>query len=216
MNRNPTDGGRLVPPRRARPLLAAASSVLVLVCGAVFTTAYLRAAHEQSVLALSQDVAQGSVVLSADLTVARVGISGALAPLPASAVGSVLGRRAAVALERGSLLVSGDLVSSGGPPSGQDVVGVALKVGQLPASGVSPGTLVDVVLTGPPGAPVTDASSLGASVVVSSALVVDEVPPSSGSDTTIVSVLVPDSSAATVAAASASGQCALIAVGATQ
>jgi Flp pilus assembly protein CpaB len=197
--------------------LLAGSLVLLTACTALFVSAYLRAGHQVEVLAVAKAVAQGAEITADDLRVARISIAGGLAPVPASAASSVIGRPAAVALLPGTLLTMAELSVAPKIAPGEAVVGVALKSGQLPAGGVFPGEQVDVVLTGPPGS--TDsgpsASGLSATVLASDILVtaVEAAPPSSSSGGTVVSLLAPRDEAGVIAGASASGQVALVVVG---
>ena len=211
---------------RRRPLFAVSSAMLVAVSVAVFTSLYLRAGHEVSVLAVSEHVEQGQALTGSDLSVERISLSPGVSAIPAASVGSIVGRRAAVTLEPGSLLVPGDLSRSSSVPAGYAVVGVALKSGQLPAAGVTAGETVDIVMTGTPGSPysgsATGASSQQGStpasgpgtILAPAALVSDVAFPSSssGSDAVVVSVVVPRALAPIIASASAAGEAALVVV----
>lgn len=234
--RDNVPGLRLDPPgHRRRPALAVGSLALVVACVAVFVSVYLRAGNERSVLALARAVPQGEVLRAADLTVARVSTTSAIATVSASESSIVIGRRAAVPLLPNTLLSANELMTSYSPPAGESVVGVAAKEGQLPASGVMPGESVDVVLTGLPGAPEsasvvtnpaadqqTAGGTTGASVAVSlpgTVLVADakvlevvQSPSPSGSSGVVVSLVTSTAAAPLVASAAAAGQVALIVV----
>ena len=211
---------------RRRPWLALGSAALIATCTAGFTSVYLRAGHQVGVLAVARPVAQGATITSDDVVVARLSFSAPLAPIGASDVDEVVGHAAAVALVPGTLLTRADLSTGSPPASGEAVVGVAAKPGQLPAGGVVPGETVDVVLTGSPGATdvvplsngTTDPNSGGATspgtMLLADAVVSDVAasPASSGSDTTVVSLVVPSAEAGAVASASAAGQAALVVV----
>ena len=66
-----------------------------------------------------------------------------------------------MALVPGTLLTVADLSNAAPLPTGAAIVGVALKVGSYPGSGLAPGDVVDVVLTGAAGSPVTAGLSSG-------------------------------------------------------
>lgn len=209
---------RLAPARsRRRPRLLAGSLVLLTACTGLFTSAYLRAGHQLEVLAVARAVPLGADLTADDLRVVRISIAGGLDPVPASAAASVIGHPASVPLVPGTLLTRSEMSSSPRIAPDDAIVGVALKAGQLPAGGVSPGEQVDVVLTGSPGSPDSSApsSSLSATVLASNILVtaVGTAPPSSGTDITVVSLLAPRAEAGVIADASASGQVALVIVG---
>jgi hypothetical protein len=222
-----TDGLRLEPARRRRrPLLAIGSLVLVAASVAGFTSAYQRAGHQVSVLAIAQPVSQGAVLSSSDLTVVRISVSSGLSVVPSSAAANVIGRRVSLPLAPGTLLATTELSAGSSPPPGQAIVGVALKPGQFPAEGVAPGDVVDIVMTGSPdssdtAAPVTyggQASSGPVSgpgtILAPDSLVTDVNEPSqsSGSETLIVSLLIPRAFAPIVANASAASQAAVVIV----
>jgi hypothetical protein len=148
-----TPGLRLDPVgHRRRPVLAVGSVALIVACLAVFVSAYTKAGSQVSVLALVRSVPQGQIVTGSDLTTVRVSASVGIATVPAADASAVVGRRAAELLQPETLLSMNELVSDFAPPHGQSIVGLALKEGQLPASGVAPGETVEVILTGLPGA----------------------------------------------------------------
>jgi hypothetical protein len=213
---------------RRRPTVAIASLALVTSCVAIFTGLYLHAGNRVAVLAVARDVPQGHVVTSDDLIVVSISLSAGLSPIPAGDLRRVVGHRAAVSLLPGTLLGVKDLAVGTGPARGNAVVGVATKVGQLPAGGVATGDTVDVILTGSPatlatgavaGVPATGSSAASGEVEVGgilapNATVTGVAAPSSASpDTIVVSVLVPSTLAPLVANASAAGQTALVLVG---
>jgi len=209
-------------------MVAIGSIALVTVCIAIFTSVYLHVGDRVAVLALQHDVQQGHAISRGDLAVVRIAFSGGIAPIAATDVNEVVGRRAAVSLLRGTLLSASELVSHLGPERGKAVVGVATKAGQLPAGGVAVGDTVDVILTGSPATLTGGASSGSAAASSSAAAVPLEVggvlasnatvtgvngPTSSSPDTIVISVLIPTEMAPLVASASAAGQAALVLVG---
>lgn len=215
---------RLAPSSRRRPALAVASLLLAVVCAALFATAYSKAGHQISVLAVARPISEGSVIVASDLTSVRASLSSGVNAVPESNAASVVGRTAAVDLVPGSLLVENDVTLMFEPPQGDALVGVALKPGLLPAQGLAPGEAVDIVLTGIPGAPDTATGSssvaetgtepsLAPGTVLSSDVVVKAVTLASDSSGAIdVSVLVPSTIAPLIANASAAGQAALVVV----
>jgi Flp pilus assembly protein CpaB len=151
------------------------------------------------------------------LVVVRISVSGGLAPIAASSAVEVIGRRAAVPLVRGALLTMAEIANATSIDPGDAIVGVAVKASQLPAGGVSPGSTVDVVLTGVPGTPDTNgaSSNLAATVLASGVLVTSVQFDASSSTvgTMVVSLLAPRPLAGIIASASAAGQVALVLVG---
>ncbi len=103
--------------------------------------------HRSAVLAVARDVPAGAQITQADLTAAAISAGGAVTTIPARQEPQVTGRVAAVDLPAGTLLVPADLTSAMVPGPGQQLVAVALKAGQLPASGLAPDDQVLVVAT---------------------------------------------------------------------
>lgn len=209
---------RLAPlPTRRRPVLAVLAVVLVAAGALGTTSAIAQASHRRALIVLAADVPAGAAITRGDLSTAEVSASG-LAGMPASGAESALGRRAAVALVKGSLLVPDDLASGPALARGEEVVGVALRPGQLPAEGLVSGDHVAVVSTPAPGS--TDAASSApagqggpGSVLVPDAVVyATSLPPanSPGSEAEVVSLLVPADLAGPLAAAAAPGEVALV------
>jgi SAF domain len=222
------------PPRFAggghgrRPAVALASLALLTFCVAIFTSLYVHAGDRVAVLATARAIPQGHAITSSDLVVVNVSLSPGLSTVLAHDLAQVLGRRAAVPLLPGTLLSRSALAVHGISTSGQEVVGVATKAGQLPAGGVAEGDRVDVILTGSPAtlaagtsngvAPANGSASngqlqIGAVLAPGATVTGVEAPNSSSPDTTVVSVLIPSTLAPLVASASAAGQAALALVG---
>ena len=232
INRQPAHQATPDPPRflgngyRRRPILAVASVVLVTSCVAVFTSAYLHAGKKVAVLAIAHNVPQGQPITKNDLTVVDAAFSRGFVPIPAQDASRVVGQTAAVSLLRGTLVTQAELADRGEPPNGSAIVGVATKVGQLPAGGVVDGDTVDVVLTGSLSTLTDGSSDDGSSaasvpagavevggVLAHDATVTDVTQPtSSDPDTVVVSVSIRSSLAPLVASASAAGQAALVLV----
>jgi len=180
----------------------------------------MRASHQVAVLALARDVALGNRIVPADLSVVDISVSRGLSPVPADAAKRVVGETARVALVAGTLLVPNDLGSRNGRTAGGVVVGIALKPGQLPANGVAPGDVVDVIATATPGLATVggvDVGSTASGIATGGTGVIAQhvdvagvsLPSATSSDTTVVSVVVPPSLVLQVANASAAGQAAI-------
>jgi hypothetical protein len=186
---------------------------------AIFVSIYSRANHQIAVIAITRSVPPGERITANDLGSANVVVSGTVSPVPVSQARDVVGRFAAVALVPGSLLTMADVSNFHPLASGDAVVGIALKDGQLPSAGVEPGDQVMVVQTGTPGtpAPATSTSSGGADtstgVLVPSAKVYGVAYPptnSSGATSELVSIEVSSTAAAEVSVAAAANQVSLV------
>jgi flagella basal body P-ring formation protein FlgA len=93
-----------------------------------------QAGHRVAVLAVARDVPVGAIVTADDLTIAHVSADPNLSPIRASEEGSIVGQVAAVDLTAGSLLTRSALnQGSSGLAAGQQLIGLPLKPGQMPA-----------------------------------------------------------------------------------
>jgi hypothetical protein len=215
-----------------RPVMALASTVLIFASIAIFAGLYANAGHRVPIVAVVQPVHQGQRISVADLGEVEASISGSVRPIPYSAVSSVVGKEAAVALVPGSILTTADISNASGIPVGKAIVGVALKAGQLPSAGVVPGEQVMLIQTGLPGSPAPtfpssspsgSSSSAGSTssqpstvgVLVPRAEVYDVASPSSASgdpSTQLVSVLLPEDLAPAVSVAAAAGEVSVVVI----
>ena len=219
-NGSSPDGGA---PERHRPPLGrrgttrnvpviALGVLLVVGCALGFSSAWLRAGGREQVLVVSTDLAAGQVLTSADLRSVQLSTGNGLSPIPASAASSVIGQPVAMPLASGSLLTESDLGPSGLPPSGQAVVGLALKPGQYPP-GLTAGARVLVVVSGNSGASgsSTSGSAVADAPIEATAVSADPAPVNS-SDSVVVSVQLAEGNAAAVAAAGSTGNVSLVIV----
>jgi hypothetical protein len=128
-----------------------ASVALVGASIAGFASIYSAADHKVPAIVVVRPVAQGQLLTSADLGEAEVAVSGGVGYVPVDEANLVSGKRASAAIPSGSLLTMGDLTGAPAIAAGDAVVGIALKDGFYPASGLSPGDQVMVVQTAAPG-----------------------------------------------------------------
>jgi len=164
-------------PEARRPMLAALGVLVVVACAALGAEVAAQVDHRQGYLAVATYVPQGSVITTGDLAVVSAGLSEGVQAIPQADLRTVLGRRASEPLEPGSLLVADDLTTDVPLPVSDALVGTSLSTDQAP-SGLDPGDVVIVVLSGT-GSPVgtgdtsgsassATSSSTGASASVSS------------------------------------------------
>jgi len=158
-------------------MLAALGVLVVVACAALGAEVAAQVDHRQGYLAVATYVPQGSVITTGDLAVVSAGLSEGVQAIPQADLRTVLGRRASEPLEPGSLLVADDLTTDVPLPVSDALVGTSLSTDQAP-SGLDPGDVVIVVLSGT-GSPVgtgdtsgsassATSSSTGASASVSS------------------------------------------------
>ena len=219
--------------RDRRALVAVGSLVVIGVSIATFAGLYASAGHRIAVIVVDRALAQGQPITAADLGQADVSVSKGVRYIPITDASVIEGKRAASAIPVGSLLTTGDLATAHAVAAGDAVVGVALKDGQFPAVGLTPGESVLVVQTGTPGSPLsapvsgssagtssavaaTSGSALvgtGAGVLVPVARVVSVTSPASASGGThalLVSIEVSSAVAPVVATASSADQVSLV------
>ncbi|MER6734658.1 SAF domain-containing protein [Streptomyces puniciscabiei] len=169
--------------RERRWSVAALCIVLAVVCALGAAWAVNSASSRTKVLAVARDVPAGQVLTAADVTVAEVSADAALNPMPASDKASVVGKRTAVDLRQGGLLLASQLTAGTGLGDNKQQVGVLVKRGQAPAGTLFPGDKVLAVTTPAQGSTTTAKDDPSASSI----------------DAVVVSVSRPDASGAVVA-----------------
>ena len=199
-------------PRRHRnwPRVGAAVALAVL-CGVVFVLLLGNAGSRHPVLALTRAVPAGTQLNATDFTTVGVASDPGLTPVPAADLATVVNRRAAVALEPGSLLTPGDLTTAPAVASGSTTVGLELKPGQAPGD-LAPGE--DVMLVATSTSANSGTTSNSPTVLVASARVLAVAAPSANSSGDIgLTVVVPANDAPAVLNAASAGTIAVAALG---
>ncbi|MFG2437873.1 SAF domain-containing protein [Streptomyces sp. NPDC048508] len=155
--------------RERRWSVVALCLVLAVVCALGAAAAVTSASDRIRVVALARDVPAGRPLSAADLAVAEVSADAALTPVAASRKAGLMGKRPAMDLRKGSLLVASQLAEGTGLGDSKQQVGVQVKRGQAPSGALAPGDKVLAVTTPPAGDTDTKAdggpSSMPASVV---------------------------------------------------
>ncbi len=198
-------------------MVLAASLLLVVVGAAVVAVQFEHAGATRAVLVASRPLQADTVLEPSDLRSVRVHVPPGVAVVSAAAEATVVGRPVAGPVPLGAVLAPGDLAAGPNLYPGSALVGVAVGAGQLPADGVRPGNVVDVVATTAANGQGTGGvgAAPGTVVVADATVVAVGVPASSGSSTSaVVSVVVPVLDAPTVAELSAAGAAALVVVAA--
>jgi hypothetical protein len=138
--------GQLRPlPRRRRPGMVALAVALIGVGILGGAELFRQVNHEVPVLMVTRDVPAGTVVRASDLGTASVVLSGGVKAIPAGQEHQVTGLVAATDLKPGTLLTASELTTTLPPSSGQQLVPIALKPSQLPASGLAAGDQILIV-----------------------------------------------------------------------
>ncbi|WP_063838183.1 SAF domain-containing protein [Saccharothrix sp. ST-888] len=133
--------------RRRRPAVLAMAVALIAAGGLGGAVLYNSTGQRIAVLALARDVPMGQALTADDVVVARIAGDPALRPLDARDRDRTIGLRATTDLRRGALLGKADVTADPAVEPGQQIVGVAAKRTQLPATRLQPGLRVLIVAT---------------------------------------------------------------------
>jgi hypothetical protein len=198
-----------VPPRERKPALAALA-VLLILCGAL-ASAYLVMASGKRVSAIqiNQPVAAGQQIPVSALEEVQIGNTG-ISYISWSERLKVAQAFASVPLVKGALLTNGMLNSTAAAIQGRLIVGLALKSGQLPASGLRVGDHVSLYAVGGNSTSVKPGTVLSDDAIVSyTASGGGTDSRSSSSGTSSVSVAIPPEQAPLVTQAASTGSVAV-------
>jgi hypothetical protein len=198
-----------LPRQRRRPMLALGLVLAGLgaLAGAWVFTSF---SHRVTVLEVTRDIPAGTRVTAADLAPEAVSVSSGVKTIPARQESQATGEVAAVSLVAGTLLAPADLTSALVPGPGQQLVPVALKATQLPASGLVPGEQVLVVATPGAAGQAGSAQAGTAPLTQSVPAAVYQVSPADSSGEVVVDLLVAAGQGPPVAEQDSTGQIALI------
>jgi len=196
-----------LPTRQRKPSYIALAVILIIGLAVAFGWFYKSSGAKVPVVVVIQPVAAGHPVLRQDLS--TIDVSGGVVAVGGDHLDSVLGEIATVDLLPNTLLQRSMLTSADTLPVGDAQVGVALKGGQVPAEGLSPGDSVEIVALPDKG---TTGAAQAASVLVPSAKVFAAVSDPAQVGGLLVTVTVPAADAVPVAQASGTGLVALVKV----
>jgi SAF domain len=130
--------------RRGMLVLGVALVGLGILAGALILTS---ASQRESVVAVSASIPAGATITRNDLTTVSVAVGSGVKTIPARHLTEVTGLVAAATLETGTLLAPDEITPALPPAAGQQLVTIALRPSQMPASGLSPGDQVLVIST---------------------------------------------------------------------
>src|SRR5664279_2265952 len=193
---------KLRQPGRSRRPLMLALMVLLMVVSALAGWFFVQKSTERvAVVGVAHDVAWGQEIHAADLVAVEVVPDPALKPVTWDQRSTLVGQLAATDLQTGMLVTSRSVTDERVPPSGEALVGVLVKSGQVPVTPLSPQDQVLLV-------PADQQGAAAAAVAAEAKPVQAEVYTVGATDangTRTVDVLVPQDSAAQTAAAAAAG-----------
>lgn len=201
---NVSPSQRPQPKRRRRPWVFALCAALVAAgaLGTAFTFASVN--DTQEVLVVSRDIKRGEIIGAGDLSAARVSVDPALTPVATSQREELEGRRAAVDLWAGTLLVDQAVTDHLVPGEGDSLVGISLTPSQMPSEPLYAGDDVRIVTTPGDQGEITDEEPVAIEATLVGVSRVEE------TGETVVDVSVPESEAADLAARAATGRVALV------
>jgi hypothetical protein len=204
--------GRL--PRRRRWGMVALGVVLAVIGAVVAYLLVLTAGVTRPYLAVSHNVPYGATFGPGDLTVVDVNPAAGLQLIPAGRRDQVIGKHAATDLFAGTLLSPAQVTNQVIPAPGQELVGMELKPGQLPARKLKPGDSVNLVVV-PPGSltAVPDAQAGAAAQPSTIRATLAGTAPAETNGNIRVDVVVAQTDGPTVAAMAAAGRIAIVVTG---
>lgn len=203
--------GAPLPVRDRRPGYIALAILLIVGLAALGAYWYSNAGQKTPVVVVVKDVPAGHAIERSDLS--TVNVAGGVTAIAGSNMDSVVGQVATVELLPNTLLQR-SMVSTASPlPSDAAMVGVQLKPGQLPATGLRDGATVEALqLPARDTTGATGTSAQAATVLVETATVYATTTDPSQSGGTLATLIVPKTSAGAVATASNAGLLALVLV----
>ncbi|MFB7763693.1 SAF domain-containing protein [Streptomyces xiamenensis] len=128
-------------------LWIAACAIAAILAGLGAVTVVAQVNDKEQVLAVARDVPVGTQLSSSDLRVVEVGTHPALSPIAGGRLDEFVGQWAAVDLQAGSLLSSGQVAATDVLSDGRQVVGIKAQRGPVPVEQLSAGDRVQVVFT---------------------------------------------------------------------
>jgi len=204
----PLRAGTELPTRQKHSGYVALAVVLIVGLAALSAYLYTQAGKKVPVVVVVHDIAAGHPIGRSDLS--TVDVAGAVTAIGGANMNSVVGQTAAVPLLANTLLQRSMVSSAPALGAGQARVGIRVKPGQIPADGLNPGDMVEILQL-PAKDPTAGASA--PAVLVAGAPVFSSAADSSQTGGSLLTVVVPTSRAAGIAAASNAGLIALVAVG---
>lgn len=193
-------------PRRWTPKGLALAVILIVLGGLLVVIGLQHFAQRDSVLVVAKPVSVGSRITGADVTTAKITTDAALKPISSGDRDQVVGKIATVDLLPGTLFTRADLGTSDGFTPGQVLVPLPLKLGQMPARGLSPGEKITIVATpSSDGTSSAGSSSAAPSTSGTDAVVAEVGSPDASSGLTVVDVRVPADASVALARLGASG-----------
>lgn len=133
----------VVPVRTRRSWGYTAAAVAAIVVGGMLSAQlYTNLQHTTTVFVTSTVIDRGTTITAQDLGTLQIAAGQPVSGFTPDQASQVLGKTAAVTLPKGSLLTTGAVTGAVSVPAGMAVVGVALKLSQMPSIGLHAGDRV--------------------------------------------------------------------------
>jgi hypothetical protein len=197
--------------RQRKPGYVALGVLLIVGLAALGGYLYITAGQKTPVVVVVNQVPAGHVVAAGDLS--TIDVAGGVVAIAGPDLSTVVGETATIDLLPDMVLQRSMLTAEPALGVDQAQVGVALRVGQMPADGLLPGDTVQVLqLPAKDTAAAAGAPAAAAVVLQQSVPVFSAVPDPSQAGGAVVTLTVPTAGAAAIAAAGGQGLVALVKV----
>ncbi|RAJ76973.1 flagellar basal body P-ring formation chaperone FlgA [Streptomyces sp. PsTaAH-137] len=133
--------------RRRRPGMLAVAVACIAACAAGNWWYWTENGQRQPIIEIAHEIPAGSVIKDSDLREASVAVDPSMQVVGIQQRDQVVGMRAISTLQAGSLLHPKEVTNKTLVKGNEQLVGIALKPGQLPDSSLRPGDRVQVVFT---------------------------------------------------------------------
>src|SRR5215471_2061621 len=121
-------------PRERKPLLIVLALLLIVVGAGAAGLLVIKAGHRVGAIEISQDVGLGQKIQPGDMQEIQVASDTSVNYVPWASASQVAMLYAAIQIPAGTLLTPSMVAKANNLVNGRDVVGLALKDGQFPAS----------------------------------------------------------------------------------
>lgn len=190
-------------PGRRNPKWIALGIIALSLGGLLSYVIYARVATETTVVAMADTVYRGEVIEQQDLTTLMLRAGSIAQAVPADDLKTMIGKRAAVDLVEGSVVITTAITTEAVPGEGRAVVGLKLAAGRTPTSLLVPSSAVRLVAL-----PAESGSDkLAGDTFIG--MLIDQAPGSDGTSI-LINVDVPADQAPTIALLAAQDRIALI------
>jgi hypothetical protein len=130
-------------PRERKPLLAVLAVLLIVLGAAAAGLIVVKSGHKVAAIQISHQVQEGQRLSLADMQEVQIAAGDGISYVPWNEASQVAQTFAATTIPAGTLLTPSMASTADALPAGKDIIGLALKDGQMPA-GLTAGDHVDI------------------------------------------------------------------------